>query len=166
MPQQIIRRTVLFNATVTTSVTGSDINIPQGFSAAIVTATTSTTSGTSPTFDVFIQKQLPQATVAAPADVAPAPPSGTAIFDDILHFTQITGNGTRVAHISTAMVPTLTANATTMTTADWAQSDASLGAATLRIGPIGGDWRVKITVGGTSPSTVLAVVAEFLPYGG
>jgi len=166
MPQQIIRRTVLFNATVTTSVTGNDINIPQGFSAAIVTATTSTTSGTSPTFDVFIQKQLPQATVGASADLASSIPTGTSIYDDVLHFTQITANTTRVAHISTAIVPSLTANATTLTTADWAQQDAGLGAATERVGAMGGDWRVKITVGGTSPSTVLAVVAEFLPYGG
>jgi hypothetical protein len=163
MAQQIIRRMVLFNGTVTTSATGADINIPQGFSAAVVTVTTSTTSGTSPTFDVFIQKQLPQ---AAAADLIGNPPSGTAIFDDILHFTQITANATRIAHISTAMIPSLTANATVLTTADWLQQDAALTAANERVGPIGGDWRAKITVGGTSPSTFLSVVAEFLPYGG
>ena len=99
-------------------------------------------------------------------DVAPGPPSGTALWDDILHFTQITGNGTRMANLCTSYNPTGTANATSLTTADWAISNAALGAGTLRLGPIGGDWRVKVTVGGTSPSTVLGVTAELLPYGG
>ena len=160
---QVRRVTLLGPTTITTSTAFADINLPQGFSSATIVATTTTTSGTSPTFDVYLQQQIPQ---AAATDVAPNPPSGTAVWDDILHFTQITANGTRISKLGTQYIPSATANATTLTTADWAQSDVSLGAATLRLGPVGGDWRVKVVVGGTSPSTVLAVTAELLPYGG
>ena len=61
MSQPGARRICLLAATtVTTSITSADINIPQGFAAATISATTSTTSGTSPTFDVYIQRQVPQ----------------------------------------------------------------------------------------------------------
>jgi hypothetical protein len=149
--------------TVTTSGNGGDINLLQGWDAAVLSVTLSTTSGTSPTFDVYIQKRIPQ---CGTGDTTGGLPSGTAVYDDILHFTQLSTNGTRLAHISENYSPALTANATSMTTADWAQSDASLGAATLRVGPIGGTWRVKYVVGGTSPSTVLCVVAELTNLGG
>lgn len=163
MPQFLRRIVLLQPTTVTTSAAFQDINLPQGFSAATVSVTTSTTSGTSPTFDVFLQQQIPQ---AASTDLTSNPPTGTAVYDDILHFTQLTTNSTRIAKLGTQYIPSATANATTLTTADWAQSDAAIGAATLRLGPIGGDWRVKVTVGGTSPSTVLSVVGEFIPFGG
>lgn len=149
--------------TVTTSAVGNDINLIQGWDAAILSVTLATTSGTSPTFDVYVQKRIPQ---AAATDTTGIIPTGTAVYDDILHFTQLTTNGVRLSHISENYSPALTANATSMTTADWAQSDAALGAATLRVGPIGGTWRVKYVVGGTSPSTVLSVTAELTNLGG
>ena len=154
--------TLLGPTTLTTSTAFGDVGVPQGFAAATIAVTLSTVSGTSPTFDVYIQRQVPQ---CASTDVAPNPPTGTAVWDDILHFTQLTAAATRLVNLSTGYEPTNTANATTMTTCDWAKTDAGLGAATLRMGPIGGDWRVKVTVGGTSPSGVLAVTAELLPYG-
>lgn len=162
MAQSTRRICLLGPTTITTSGTGPDIVLPGVFSAATVSVVLSTTSGTSPTFDLFIQQQLPQ---AASTDTSGNPPSGTGVYDDILHFTQLTTNSTRVAKLGSQYIPANTANATTLTTADWAQQDAALGAATLRLGPIGGDWRMKWTVGGTSPSTVMAVVAEFIPYG-
>jgi hypothetical protein len=160
--------TLLGPTTITTSAAFSDINVPQGFSEATIAVTLTTTSGTSPTFDVFVQKQIPQ---CAAADIAPGSPTGTAIFDDLLHFTQLTTNTTRLGQLGTGYSPANTANATVLTTADWAQSDAASGAnalaaGTLRMGPIGGDWRVKVTVGGTSPVTVMSVVAILLPFGG
>lgn len=147
--------------TTTTSGSGPDIVLIQGWQAAIVSINVSTTSGTSPTFDVYIQKKLGQ---PASTDLSGALPTGTAIYDDILHFTQITTNSTRIAQLSTGYNPAGTANATTLTTADWTQSDAALTAGALRFGPIGGSWRVKWVVGGTSPSTVMSVTAQLIPY--
>jgi hypothetical protein len=159
-----VRRVVLLApTTVTTSAAFPDINIPQGFSTAIVSATASTTSGTSPTFALFLQKQIPQ---AASTDLAGNPPSGTAVWDDVLQFTTITTNSTRIANLAGISFPATTANTSAMTTADWALTDAGIGSGTLRIGALGGDMRVKVAVTGTSPSTVLSVVAEFIPYGG
>jgi hypothetical protein len=147
--------------TFTTSGTGPDINLPQAFQAAVLSFTTSTVSGTSPTFDVFIQKKLGQ---PAATDTSGLAPTGTAIYDDVLHFSQTTTSGTtRISQLATgSQVPT--ANATLITTADWAQADASIAAGDIRVGPIGGQWRVKVTVSGTSPSAVLAVTAQMIPW--
>jgi len=152
---------VMLNSTaITTSGTGPDINLIQGWQAAIVSVTSASASGTSPTFDVYIQKKLGQ---AASGDVTGIPPTGTAIYDDILHFTQITTNTTRIAQLTTASM-TPTANATLATTCDWAQQDAAISAGDLRIGPLGGLWRVKYVVGGTSPSISLAVCVQLIPF--
>jgi hypothetical protein len=149
---------MLATATVSTSGTGPDINLIQGWDAAVICCTVNTVSGTSPTLDVYIQKRIPQ---AATTDVSGGIPSGTAIYDDILHFTQITTSATtRVSHISNYYLPATSANATVLTTADWLQQDAALTAGNLRVGPIAGDWRVKYTVAGTSPTMVMTVTAE------
>lgn len=160
MSQINTREVILINNTITTSGTGPDINLIQGWQAAIVSLNSSSTGGTSPTFDVYIQKKLGQ---PAAADVSGAPPTGTAIYDDVLHFTQVTTNTTLIAQLCTGPA-TPSANATTVTTADWAQSDAALTARALRVGPIGGLWRVKYTVGGTSPTTLLAVTVQLIPF--
>jgi hypothetical protein len=163
MSQPQVRYVTLLGPTVvTTSAAFPDINLPQGFQAATIAVTLATTSGTSPTFAVFIQKQIPQ---CAATDVAPNAPTGTAVWDDILQFTTLTTNGVQCSNFGLWYTPANTANATTMTTADWAKADASIGSGTLRFGPIGGDWRVKVTAGGTSPNTTLSVVAVLLPYG-
>lgn len=146
--------------TVTTSGTGPDIVVPQGWQAAIVSANASTTSGTSPTFDVYVQKKLRQ---PAATDVSGADVTGTAIYDDLLHFTQMTTNSTRITSLATGPL-TPTANATVVTTADWLQADATLTAGDIRLGPLSGAWRVKYVVGGTSPSTVLSVTVQLVPW--
>ena len=161
---QFLRRVVLLQpTTITTSGTFQDIVVPAVFSSATISVNINTVSGTSPAFNVFVQQQIPQ---SASTDLTGNPPSGTAVYDDVLSFTTLTTNSTRLAKLGTQYIPANTANATTLTTADWAQSDAALTAGSLRLGPIGGDWRVKVAVGGTSPSGVLSVVAEFVPYGG
>jgi hypothetical protein len=146
---------------LTTNGTGPDINLIQGWQAAIVSVVTSTTSGTSPTFAVYIQKKIAQ---PASTDLSGAIPTGTAIYDDVMSFTSITTNSTRIMQGCTGPL-TPTANATTATTADWAQSDAALTGGSIRIGPIGGLWRVKYVVGGTSPATTLAVTVQLIPFG-
>ncbi len=161
MGQINTREVVLLNSTlVTANGTGPDINVIQGWQAAIISVTTATIGGTSPTFDVYIQKKLGQ---AASTDLTGNPPTGTAIYDDLVHFTQITTNSTRITQVCTgSQVPT--ANATLITTSDWAQQDAAIAAGDIRVGPIGGLWRVKYTVGGTSPTVTLAVVVQLIPF--
>lgn len=162
MSNQSIREVVLLNTSgTTTSGTGNDIVAIMGWQSAIISLTLATVSGTSPTFDVYIQKKIGQ---AASTDIAGAGPSGTAIYDDLLHFTQMTTNGTRISQVCTsAQVPT--ANATGVSTCDWLQQDAAITAGTLRIGPIAGMWRVKFVLGGTSPVGSIAVVATLIPFG-
>jgi len=161
MGQINTREVVLLNSTaVTTSGTGPDINVIQGWQAAIVSVVSASVSGTSPTFDVYVQKKLGQ---PAAADTTGNPPTGTGIYDDILHITQITTNGTRITQLCTGPLSP-SANATTVTSADWAQSDAALTAGAIRVGPIGGLWRVKYVVGGTSPSSTLQVTVQLIPF--
>lgn len=147
-------------AAITTSSTGPDINLIQGWQAAIVSVNVSSVDGTSPTLAVFIQKKLGQ---AAATDTAGQPPTGTAIYDDVMSFTSITGTGTRIMQGCTGAL-TPTANATLVTTADWANSDAAQTAGTIRLGPIGGLWRVKYTVGGTSPIISFSVCVQLIPF--
>jgi hypothetical protein len=134
---------VLFPSTATAAGTtaGADINLIQGFQAAIVTLAVTAAGGTS--LDVYVQKKIAQ---AASSDLAGAIPTGTSIYDDVLHFPQVTvATGVTVAQLTTGPLSP-TANATAVTTATWAQSDAgALAAGTLRIGPLGGLWRVKFT---------------------
>lgn len=153
---------LLGSTTITTSGSSSDINAIQGWQAAIVSINANTISGTSPTFNFFVQKKLGQ---PATTDTAGSSPTGTAIYDDVLAFSTITTNATRIAAVSAGFGPAGTANATTMTTADWAQSDAALTQGSLRFGPIGGLWRMKWAVTGTSPSGVFVVTVQLIPFG-
>lgn len=139
--------------------TGPDINVVQGWQSAIVSLNPTAAGGTS--LDVWIQKKVKQ---AAAADLAAATPSGTAVYDDILHFTQITAStAIRFANLSVGYAPVNTANATTLTTADWAQQDAALGAGTIRLGPLGGLWRVKWTQVGAGYTFTVSV--QLVPFG-
>src|SRR6516225_5380729 len=97
MAQPGCREVVLLNSTLTTSTNSGDMVMPQGFTSAIITVNVNTVSGTSPTMDVYVQNKLPQ---AAAADLAGGPPSGTAIYDDLLHVAQVTTSSTiQVARI-------------------------------------------------------------------
>ena len=88
MAQINTREIVLLGiTTVTTSGTGADTNMVMCWNAATITLNVLTVSGTLPTIDVYIQKKLGQ---CAAADVNPGPPTGTAIYDDLLHFAQLT----------------------------------------------------------------------------
>jgi hypothetical protein len=149
--------------TVTTSGTGPDTNMIQAWQAATITLNVATVSGTLPTLDVYIQRKFAQ---AAAADVNPGPPTGTAIYDDLLHFTQLTtSTSVRLANVVTIGTGISTvATPTTTGPADYAQSDAALGAGILRVGPIGGLWRVKYVISGTTPSIAFSVVAQLVPF--
>jgi hypothetical protein len=152
---------LLASQTLTTSGSGPDINAIQGWQAAVVSINANTMSGTLPTFNFFVQKKLGQ---AATTDLVGNPPTGTAIYDDVLAFSTVTTNSTRIMQVCTGEIPTITAGATTAATADWAQSDAALTAGSLRIGPIGGLWRVKWVVTGTTPSGVFSITTQLIPF--
>lgn len=89
-------------------------------------------SGTSPTFDLFLQKLLPDA----------------ATWQDIAHFAQATGTGNQVMHMVTG------GNKVE------AQQTNSLAAATINAVPFGSTWRLSALIAGTSPSFTFSVWME------
>lgn len=164
MSQINTREIVLLNSqTLTTNGAGNDINAIQGWQAAIISVVLSTTSGTSPTFNFFVQSKLGQ---PASTDLIGNFPTGTAIYDDLLAFSQLTTNGTQIARvISSGPGPGTPATSGSLAVGmDYLQKDAALTAGNYRIGPLGGTWRIKWTVGGTSPSTVAYVTAQLVPF--
>jgi len=141
---------LLQSTTVTTTGTGPDINLIQAFQAAIVTVSVTAASGTSPTLDVFVQNKIGQ---PASTDLSGGFLTGTAIYDDIMHFAQVTTTATRIFRIATAGG-----------NQEGAQQLNALAAATGKTGPLGGMWRVSYVVGGTSPSFTYSVSCQCVPY--
>lgn len=153
---------LLASQVITTSGSSVDINVPMGWQAATVSLAASTITGTSPTFNFVVQKKLGQ---AAATDLVGNPPTGAAIYDDTLAFGQVTStSAVRISNLCTGP-QTPTANSSLVTTADWLQSDGTLTAGDVRVGPIGPLWRIKWVVGGTSPSGTFSVTAQLIPFG-
>jgi hypothetical protein len=146
--------------TATASNVGSVLNIPDGFIGAIICIQCTAASGTSPTLNVFVQDQI---FPASATDIALNKGSGTVIFDDFYAATQITAAATKVLRFTSTNM-SATSNAASITTADYAISDAALTAGSLRPGPLGNIWRVKYTIGGTSPSFTFNVTAKLLAW--
>ena len=155
---------LLQSTTATTNGVGPDINLPQAWQAAILTVNVSTASGTSPTLNVFLQSKLGQA--LAGTDVSGGFLTGTAIYDDTLAFTQLTTTGNQIARPVTSGIGAGTpgTSGSLAVGMDYLQKDAALTAGNYRLGPIGGLWRIKFTIGGTSPSFTFSVVAQLIPY--
>lgn len=163
MSQLSQREVVLLNqANITTSGVGPDIVLPSGvFSAAtLITVINTATGGANATLNVFLQRRLPG---VGGSDTAGSFPTGTAVYDDLLAFTQATTNTTTFFSnmFSVPMAPT--ANAQTITTATYLASDAALAAGSARVCQLGGTWRVKWTLGGTSTYGNLSVVTQLVP---
>jgi hypothetical protein len=96
---------------------------------------------------VYIQQELP---IAGASDKRGDVPTGTSVWDDFLHFTQVTtSTGTWVASIVGG------------SNVAAAIKDAALAAGTVINGPIGSNWRVKYVAVGTSYT--FAVTAILLP---
>lgn len=150
---------LLPSTTAVASGNGSALNIPEGFAGASICIQVTAASGTSPTLNVFVQDQFYPAGVS---DLALQKGTGTVIFDDFFAATQITGTATRVFRFYNCFIVG-TANANSITTCDYAISDAALTAGSARPGPIGNIWRVKYTIGGTSPSFTFNITAKLLP---
>jgi len=154
---------VLVNQTLTTSFTSGGINMPQAWQGVTFALTVTTVSGTSPTFDVYVQRLLP---AAASTDTAPGPPTGAAVADDLLHFTQVTTQSAnaRVANLVSLPSPP-TANAVVITGQDYTISNAALTANNARVCSYGDNYQVRVVVGGTSPSGFVSLVARLYPVG-
>lgn len=155
---------LLQSTTATTNGIGPDINLLQGWQAAIVTVNVSAVSGTSPTLNVFVQSKLGQ---AAGTDTSGGFLTGTAIYDDTLAFTQLTTTGNQIARpIGSSIVAGTSGTSGSLAVGvDYLQKDAALTAGNYRLGAIGGLWRVKYTIAGTSPSFTFSVVAQLIPFG-
>lgn len=150
--QQII---IVPTTTVTANGTGSEINIPQAFSSAILYLNVSAASGTSPTLDVKIQDvlQLPAA-----ADAILAQPTGTKVYDDFGAFTQMTAAGTSVMRLGSS---SFTATGAVATVA-LALQDGTMTAGTGKVGPVGLKWRPKWILTATTPSFTFTITGQFL----
>lgn len=159
---QVNSREICLLATqiLTTSGSSVDIVVPMGWQAATISITAQTITGTSPTWNFFLQKKLRSVAVT---DLVGTDISGAGIYDDLLASTTFSTAVTRISNLCTGP-QTPTANSTLVTTADYIQADAALGFGSIRIGPIGGTWRMKWVVAGTSPSGTFAVAAQLIPF--
>lgn len=88
-------------------------------------------TGTSPTFDCYVQKKLVDSTFAT---------AGSGTYHDIAHFSQISSTGKRVLSLVNGG------------NKEEAQEDAALAAGTALSVHFGSVWRIKFVVAGTSPS--------------
>jgi len=144
------RDVVLYNTAVYGAVTANGNSgltlMPYGYENAIVSVNVGTVTGTSPTLALFIQNQLAQSSNDDPTGRTP---DGTPIYDDLAAFTSITATSVRIVRLGPAFATPVSGS--TLATMDYAQSDGSLTAGSIRLGPIGNNWRLKWTVGGTSP---------------
>lgn len=119
-----------------------------GYASVILILNVTAQSGTTPTLDLYVQQELP---VPAAGDKLGDVPTGTSLWDDFVHFTQVTtSTGAFVAYVTQG------GNAVT------AQKDAALTVASARSGPIGTSWRVKEVVGGTTPSYTYTLSAIYI----
>lgn len=149
MAQPGTRQLVLLGlTTVTTSGTGSDLNLPQGFTSAIVSVTVNTVSGTTPTLNFYVQNRCAQ---VAATDGTGQLPTGTAIYDDLISFAQVTTTNTQICRIVGG------SNVVA------AQKNKTLAAGSAASGPIGGTWNVAWVISGTTPSFAFSAVAELIP---
>lgn len=139
---------LLPSTTATSSSTGSELNVPEPFTAAILYLNVSAASGTSPTLNVYVQEVL---TLPASGDLVLGQPSGTKFYDDFVSFTQASATGKWVARVVGG------SNVVAAT------KDASLSAGSVANGPIGSIWRVKYVIAGTSPSFTFSVTARLIP---
>lgn len=115
---------IVASNTITSTATGTGTLNVDAFSVADLQLKVTAASGTSPTLDVYIQKQLADGST----------------YDDIVHFTQATGTGSKCA---TVVAGNQGAHAAATRT---------LAAATVQTATLGSIWRVDVVVGGTNPS--------------
>lgn len=127
------RETLLASAARTASGDSGILNVgADQYVGAVILLDVTAQSGTSPTLNVYIQQELPDAT-----------------FDDLGAFTQTgAATGKKVIRVVGG------------SNEHHAAADATLAAGTVRNGPIGGKWRVKWVIAGATPSYTFSVKAD------
>lgn len=128
-----LNQTIFTSATLTTTTNGDAIVGAEAYTSCLISATASTVTGTSPTFDVYIQTLLPD----------------NATWNDTCHLAQLTTAATKAYW----QVPGAAGAVTVQT--------GALAAGTAVSNWLGGKFRVRVVVGGTNPSAVIVVNASF-----
>lgn len=126
------RKELVASAARTASDTSELFKHIQNFTSATVCLKVTAKSGTSPTLDVYIQKQLP---------------SGS--YTDVAHLTQATDTGEWYVDLVAA------GNIAS------AAQDAAISAGSVKSCLLGSAWRVKWVLGGTNPSFTFEVHGDF-----
>lgn len=137
------------SAARTVSGVTTELQIPGGFTAAIIRLQSAAGVATTPTLDVYLQQGIKD---VDGTEALHGFSAGAYVFNDLVAFAQVTdsaseqwamivGGGSQVA----------------------AAQDAALTASSILDGPIGGVWRLKWVIGGTGPSFTFDVVAQLIP---
>lgn len=126
--------TLLSITGATTGATTANAIAVEGYASAEITLTTANVSGTSPTLNVYVQKLLADGTT----------------YDDIVSFTQLTGNTTRTLTFY-GQAPS----------GDHASQSGALAAGTVQSCNLGHTWKVKYVIAGTTPSFDITLTADF-----
>lgn len=143
------RTIVLYPATAKTSTFNtSDLPIGHEYTAVNIWVKTTSSSGTSPTLDVKVQRAVraPAGTESALRDTA-----GSYEYQDMAAFTQITGNIERTMGIVGSG------------NADYQVTAGTLAAGTIKSGPIPAAMRCRCVIAGTNPSFTIQIVVELIP---
>ena len=127
-------QTLYPSTTLTVTTSGNKFIGVERYTTALFFLVAATVTGTSPTYDVYIQRLLPDNTT----------------WQDIIHFTQVTTTSNQIAHFVTGASSIA------------AVQTAALAAATTKAISLGGAIRAHVVVGGTNPSASIAVYADFL----
>lgn len=134
------------------TITGSPVifNGTPWFSQAIVNVLNAPSSGSN-TVDVYLQTSLNYIITG------PSSSGGTAVWDDFMHFAQVTGGaGTR------SQIGTWTANVAPSSSLNMhAPATATLAAGQVINGATGVAWRAQAVVGGTSPAVASSSAWQF-----
>lgn len=165
LPVEVV---LLHSQTIAANGTGSTIIVPVGYWGALLYLSTGTPTGTSPTLDVYIQQGFRATTAADTSDgLQIAATTTPTIWDDYIHFPQVTGTATTQVAIARIIAEIGTSASNSPTAAITAASDGALSGTTVQPGPFGMFWRVKYKVGGTSPSipTVVLTAQFVMPQG-
>jgi hypothetical protein len=164
---------IISQNTITANGNGPVIVMPAFYGGAILFLTAGIPTGTSPTLDVFIQQGF---TAQISTDSSSLDLTNTAlptIWDDYLHFTQLTFNAAAQSQVARIMAFTGTGTNVSTTVANaptanfTAAQSGALAAGVCQPGPLGMFWRVLWKVGGTSPSwPTLTITGQFLTLQG
>ena len=119
------------------------------YTQAIFVLSVTAEAGTTPTLDVYIQQELP---IAGASDKWGQVPTGTPVWNDLCHFTQVTtSTGTWYAGIVAAG------------NSNGPIKDVALAAATVISWPIGGNLRVKYATTAADAQYTFSVTAILIP---